>query len=182
MARAGRKRKPGAREPNGRIQRLTTVAQIEAAEAEQRRREMSVVLAQPHRRGDQSQLCASALGRFVQKHNLRREYYDAGEKYAALKRQWLAFYGAPLPDRLSGNGAGVTLATAQDWGRRIDRMELSIMTAAPLGWGVAVLGYVVEMAIDGNDPASNAPVGAIERGLLGLAIDCGLLDAREMPS
>lgn len=180
MARAGRARKAGARERNGRIQRPTTVAQIEAAEAEQRRHEMSVVLAQPHRRGDEDQLCASALGRFVKAHGLRRELYDAGEQYANLKRQWLAFFGAPMPDRLSGSGTGVTLATAQEWGRRLDALEIAVATAAPAGYGLAVLEYVRSMAVDGIDPAAGSPIGAIERGLLGLAIELGRIDKNQI--
>jgi hypothetical protein len=55
--RAGRKRKPGCREPNGQLQRLSQ----EETEAEV----ISIALAQPHRKGDRDQRRATFVGRLI---------------------------------------------------------------------------------------------------------------------
>jgi hypothetical protein len=77
--------------------------------------EKLTVLAQPHRRGErEDQKQESPLGRFVMRHRLRTELYDAGIEYAGMVR---CYYAAKLPagamrgipqlpgdDRGSGNG------------------------------------------------------------------------------
>jgi len=109
MAIPGRKRKPGHREPNGRIRRMDDHAR-DAFNVEK-----LTVLSQPHRRGElEDPKQESPLGRFVMRHKLRQELYDAGNEYAGMVR---CFYAAKLPagamtgipqlpgdDRGSGNG------------------------------------------------------------------------------
>jgi len=80
---------PPHRERNGRRQRVTTKAEIEAAQRQAGEREMSVVMAQPHRRGERSQLAVSSWGRFCLKHKLARELFDAGERYGDIYRRYI---------------------------------------------------------------------------------------------
>jgi hypothetical protein len=76
MARRGRKRKNGHSWGNG---------NLKAPSAAQRHRtaqdlidiEKSVVLAQPHRRGNRDQLCESPLGRLILRRKLSPVLYDA---------------------------------------------------------------------------------------------------------
>lgn len=79
---------PPRRERNGRRQRQTTKAEIEAAQRAREEAEKAVVMSQPHRRGSTDQKCTTALGRFVLAHKLREELYLAGEEYAGLVRRW----------------------------------------------------------------------------------------------
>jgi hypothetical protein len=60
---------------------------------------MSVVLAQPHRRGSRDPFCESPLGRFVLRHSLDRLCYDAALSYARLVRRVFAAKGVPQPVR-----------------------------------------------------------------------------------
>lgn len=83
----GRKRKKGRRERNGRIQR-PSIADRDV---------MSVVLAQPHRRGSRDPLCESPLGRFVLRRGLNPICYDAALGYARLVRRVFASMGIPQP-------------------------------------------------------------------------------------
>jgi hypothetical protein len=56
---------------------------------------MSVVLAQPHRRGSKDPFCESPLGRFVLRHGLDRLCYDIALDYAQLVRCFFAAKGVP---------------------------------------------------------------------------------------
>lgn len=126
-SRKGRKRRFVKREPNGRKQRLTTVQQIAAAERAKRLETIGLVLAQPHRKGDADQRCSSALGNLCMELGLSRECYDAGEAYGKLKRMWLAYMEAPMPDRLGGGGSVVVHPEdVEKWERRIAQMEAAI--------------------------------------------------------
>jgi hypothetical protein len=87
--RAGRRRKKGKRERNGRVQRPPAVDRDVCA----------VVLAQPHRRGSRDPFCESPLGRFVLRHGLDRLTYDAALGYAHLVRRVFAAKGIPQPVR-----------------------------------------------------------------------------------
>jgi hypothetical protein len=87
---AGRKRKKGMRERNGRVQRPPVAA----------RDIRDVVLAQPHRHGSLDPFCESFLGQFILHHRLDRLCYDAALSYANLVRRLFAVKGIPQP----GNG------------------------------------------------------------------------------
>jgi hypothetical protein len=126
MTRPGRKRKSLARrEPNGRIQR-PTMQQLTALAIAREDREKVVVLDQPHRRGDTSQLRESALGRFVLDHyadaRMARSVYDAGLAFADVVRRWRAARGVPAIDRAGGGlstGVGPSAATVARWWAQI---------------------------------------------------------------
>ena len=172
MARAGRKRKPGTRERNGRLKR-PTLAEMIAREQEARDIEKVTVLAQPHRRGDTDPWCASALGRFCIAYRLRRECYDAGLIYASMKSKWLAAVGAPRDVRMGGSGRDIPAKIVHGWAARIAAMEDAMMRAG----GVAGLGWIEELAVydRGEIGAYAAPVA--QRTIMALAVECGNLPA-----
>lgn len=103
---------PKRREPNGRLKRVSDLQN--EANAAQVREAQSVVLAQPHRRGNADVMCESPLGRFVLKHALERELYDAGILYASARRMWLGgCWKAPIDEMHDGSGFGIAEETAR---------------------------------------------------------------------
>jgi hypothetical protein len=85
---AGRKRKRGVRERNGRIQR---------GPAHTYQDPMAVALAQPHRKGSKEPLLESPLGQFVLRQELPRVCYDSALDYSKLVRRSFAVAGIPQP-------------------------------------------------------------------------------------
>lgn len=183
MARRGRPRKdatalmPPIRENGGRVQRLTTVEQIALAEKARAQREMSVVLAQPHRQGNNSQLSESVLGRFCQQHRLRRELYDAGIEYGAMKRRWVRYWDAPLPDSVPG-AALYKLPDDEDaerWRKWIEKAEAAIVREH------GDLRAIQAMCVHERTPSAWTGRAYVINGLLALAIEIGRLDAKATP-
>lgn len=105
---------PPERYPSGRLKKPRTLEKIAEAERAVAEANMITVLKQPHRRGNRSQLAENPLGRFCLAHKLDRALYDAGDAYGTLRRKWAAMAGAPLPDRLGGNGGDVSI---EDWSK-----------------------------------------------------------------
>ena len=97
------------REKNGRKLRKSKKTDIEAAQRAIEEREISVVLAQPHRRGNRDQKCGWPLGEFALTHRLaigwNESLYDAGCEYSALVRRWRLAKG--LPDPSAGRGRAI---------------------------------------------------------------------------
>lgn len=160
--RRGRPRKAGAREPNGQLQR-STLAQIIAADREQTERERqnatAVVMAQPHRRGNDHPWCATALGRFCLAHRLKKDLHDAGEKFADLVRRWRAAWGVPVPISLGigGSGQGPLMRTAAGWEEQIASVENALRRVS-----TAHLIAIRHLVLDDADvPAQHSSV-AIE--------------------
>jgi hypothetical protein len=175
MARKGRPRKGGERHPGGKLKqpkKPTTVEQIAAAERAQAEREMSVVLAQPHRRGSRSQARATALGRFVEDNRLRGELIQAGEHYATIRAKWRAAIEAPRQERIGGSGAEIPAEIVTRWRAQLDDLEHVMLRE-----GVTVMGCVERLAIDGLDLPPGREDYAI-RGLMALARELGLIDAK----
>lgn len=161
MARSGRKRASKPRHPGGRVI---------AERADQIR---GAVLAQPHRRGDMDQLCASALGRACRRAKLRRECYDAGEDYASLVRRWRAAKGAPSTLRLGGGagGDGPDQATIDRWRRNIVDCDAAMARESREGWIAAKAAMLDEIDVDGTWQE------AFICAMLGLAVCMGKLPA-----
>lgn len=172
MARAGRKRKPGIREANGRLAR-PTVQQLKELERVSRLGEMATVLAQPHRMGNTHQWAGSALGRFVLAHKLRGELFDVGEEYAALVRRLRAAKGVPVPEKLSsgGMGLGPSDATVRGWERKEEGLRTILMRIGTQAY-IGVRKLVVE---DRDTRPETAPL--IIAGLVALGVELGTVKA-----
>lgn len=91
----GAKRKHGQRYANGRLKYARTVEALNEANATAARKVKAVVLAQPHRRGDDNPMLSDAIGRFCARVRMRSEAYDAANAYAGLVRQWRASSSVP---------------------------------------------------------------------------------------
>lgn len=126
LGRIGRKRKGGAREQNGRLQRILAADRDRNITVDQ-----LVVLAQPHRRGDTDQFVESPLGRFVLLNCLdkdgkpRREIYDAGREYGDLVRHYhvAKIETKPIVSTGEGSGRGVSPEKAKWLAKEVRRLE-----------------------------------------------------------
>lgn len=166
---AGRPRKNGERYPSGQLKRPSTVQQIEQAERDKADAEKVVVLAQPHRRGEQSQLAGSALGRFVLRHKLRSECYDAAEQWATIKRKWLSAMGAKLEVKIHGTGADIPMELVNSWrDQDFDAQQAMLRYGGPDG-----LLSVTWMAFDDFEFAAGADPQLAQRALMALAVQMG---------
>ena len=174
---SGRKRDLTRREPNGRAQRPTASAQTAIAR-ERNDAVMSVVLAQPHRRGSRSQWRESAFGRFCDDHKLREEIYDGGNAYSDLLRRWRAAKGVPTELRLGmgRSGQGPSDATVEAWTQRLGSIRLNVVLSAGAGAWLAVELLVV----DGIELPKSCTRDAI-MGAGALAIEMGNMSAKLSP-
>ena len=162
MARKGRKRKIVTREPNGRASRQIAQPQIFME---------AVVLAQPHRKGNTDQRCATVLGHFCVRNKIRAELTDAGEEYGATVRRWRAAKGIPSPfhNEAAGSGRGPSDDTVATWQRRMLEMECAMMRE-----GIRSLLAVKQLVLDGNDLGMDQTDAAID-GLMVLAVHLGTI-------
>lgn len=177
MARPGRKRREGQREPNGRVQR-PTAAEREAARLRREAGERATVLAQPHRRGNYDQLCVSPLGRHVLNSGLRRELYDAGEEYAETVRRWRALKGVPVSLQAIGAGSGREIAdeTVRRLCARLEAMRAAIVTNG----GLQTLSALDRVALDQDTVP--APIAfRVTGALITLAEHLGLIAVNAHP-
>ncbi len=110
MGKAGRKPKAGLRYPSGELKKPTTQAALNQIADARRRHEQSVVLNQPHRRGEANPWAESPLGRLCLRLKLRRELYDAGMNYASIVACWRGAKGIPKSTGRSTGGSGQTPA------------------------------------------------------------------------
>jgi hypothetical protein len=174
--RAGRPRKFGERYPSGQLKRPNAVQQIAEAERTRADQEKIVVLAQPHRRGEQSQLAGSALGRFILKHKMRSECYDAAEQWAIVKRKWLSAMGARLPEKIHGTGADIPMELVNSWrDQDYDAQQAMLRYGGPDG-----LLSVTWMAFDNFDFAPGADPVLAQRALLALAVFMGQISPQAL--
>lgn len=157
---------PVSRYPSGRLKKPRTLEKIAEAERAVAEANMLTVLKQPHRRGNRSQLAENPLGRFCLEHRLDRALYDAGDAYGTLRRKWAAMAGAPLPDRLGGNGGGdVTLEDWKKWGARLRAWEAEMKRAG----GKDGLAAVVALLFDKPEPHCKIKPPKAINALLALA-------------
>lgn len=121
------------RHPNGSIKRTgkfkRTSERIADAQRAAEESEMAVVLAQPHRRGNRSQLMESPFGRFCVFNDLDRELFDAGEAYASMRRQYQSAVNCPMPDRLGGSGADIETEQVRKWRELLGAWEREMLDA-----------------------------------------------------
>jgi hypothetical protein len=115
----GRKRKPGKREKNGRVQRAPAVS----------RDVRDMVLSQPHRQGQDRNdpFLESPLGRFVLKHKLDRLCYDSALAYGRLAGKVFSSRGATRPilgtRSSTGSGKEMSTATARHLQRELEQVD-----------------------------------------------------------
>ncbi len=180
MARRGAKRKLVKREPNGRPQRLTTLAQIEAADRASRETEMSLVKTQPHRKDAKdpaSDLLHSPLGRFITAFGLRHEFYDGGNKYASKKNRIRAFYATPREPGAHQSGSssgGTTLAQVREWEAEVKKIEDCVARVHD-----DALKLVQGIVLDGTFMLRIHQQHILTAGLRELAIAVGSYNPRE---
>ena len=148
--RAGRPRKFGGREKNGRIKRASVSAR------DPMMLEQLYVLRQPHRRGDTDQLLESPLGRLVIRHKLAREYFDAATEYGGMVR---CFYAAKMPagamtgipqlpgDDRVGSGNGVSQEKAVWLEKELKRLETPLKALSRRGFSALRMLAVHEKEI-----------------------------------
>lgn len=178
MAKAmGRKRRGGVREPNGRLQRPSK-EEREAARLRREAGERATVLAQPHRRGNYDQLCASPLGRHVLDAGLRRELYDAGEEYAETVRRWRAIKGVPVGLQAVGAGTGGDIA--DETVRRLCARLQAMRQAVTSDGGPAALCALDRVALD-HETLPGAIGFRVTGALMTLAEHLGLVARNTHP-
>jgi hypothetical protein len=171
MGKPGRKPKPGKREPNGKPQRPTQAVLNEITKREAMKVK-NVVLMQPHRRGQESEHCVTALGRLWLRMNTpNKVILHAGEHYAGLVRRWRAAHGmasAHAPEESTGTGDGPAWSTVQGWLRDIRQIEKLLD-------GLGVMSAVARVVLDDLDPIDrNAEIAAV-MGLRAIAIEVNML-------
>lgn len=135
---------PPERYPCGKIKKTRNIQQIAEAERALQEAEMQVVLAQPHRQGNRSQLAESPFGRFCLEHKLRSELYDAGDAFAALKRKWRSAWGVPSPDRLGGSGSDVDMEDIKKWEKLLSEWESEMLREGTYPGRLSVLSLLFE--------------------------------------
>lgn len=190
MGQAGAKRKPGAREGNGRLQRPTAQKQNEL-ERERQFGVMSVVMGQPHRQltvsgvkiDPMDDMLGTPVGQFLIAHmqdtQRRRIYYDAAMAYRTLKTQWAANWGlarseVPADDRSRGTGAGPPWAVQNGWWKQIREIESKIIYE---GGGKRVLDGMVGLIVSEKAPTKLTNL-EIVGALWIIATQLGKLDSR----
>jgi hypothetical protein len=149
MARRGRKRKNGHRSANGNIKQPNAAQRHKTAQ-DLIDIEKSVVLAQPHRRGDRNQLCESPLGRLVLRRKLSLVIYDAALEYGRRLRRWLTQRGVEIeihPPSVAYSGMGVEAATMRKWGVEIDRVDTALKKISVDGFNAVRMLTVAEREI-----------------------------------
>lgn len=166
---------PKRREKSGKLQRPSK-AQMEAIQKQREEAEMSVVLSQPHRKGNRDQRCENALGRFIIRMKLRDELYTAGEEFATLTRSWRAAKGVPaqLTRGPLGTGTGPSDKTVAEWGRKLIRVQAAMIENTPEGWL-----QVRKLCLDDIDVDALGEGFAID-GLMVLARELGQISTGDM--
>ena len=181
MSSANRKRKSGAREPNGRPQR-STVQQLKDMERDRSISEMKTVMGQPHRRGlsdPTDPRAESAFGRFCIRRRLRLEIRKGAEDFARLVRGWRAAVGVPTELRLpqeGGNGLGPSDDAVRAWAARIAKIEHAVLARVENGGYLAFRTMVLDDLESDHRLDGQAQVAAFW-----LAVEMGAITPRESP-
>jgi len=142
MARAGRNRKTGLREPNGRIQRKPETPWTPEIVA--RRTELA---------GEEKALdpkAGEALGVLFHRGAIDQRQYDAGIAFERFHRSWRAMAGVKHPWEIP-QGAGHAVEE-KDWVRARDRMRVILALINGLSGSRLVRAAIESFVIDGLLP------------------------------
>lgn len=144
---------------------------LEERERVGRLKETLQVLAQPHRRGDDSDM-ADALGTFVRRGGCGRCCYEAGQLYIRLVAKWRKAKGIPQREMIDDEGVhgGGELddAIIEGWGKTIRECENAMKCSGLPGFHAAQA-----LVLDDLPPPHNL-YGPVKRAVIQLAISLGV--------
>ena len=132
----------------GKLRPKTVIGQINDRDRAAALDEAKIVLAQPHRNGDPSQLRECALGRFVLDFGGDREIFDAGRQYWSLVNLWRWRNDIPgaIPPRAeesSSLGEEPTREAMDRLQRRINECDFELSRSGEAAF-LAVKGLILE--------------------------------------
>jgi hypothetical protein len=157
------------REKNGRKSRRL-VDRLNEANRRDHEAVLSVVLAQPHRKGQRSALAASALGRFCLAHGLDPDVAAGVEIYQRRRAVYRATIGAPRLDQVvDGNSTteGPDRETVSKWKEHLAKIEEAVEDV--VAGGLAL----VDMLIDAEADVPAKSAAATRAALIAMARACG---------
>jgi hypothetical protein len=147
---------------------------LEELERARRLHETEQVLAQPHRRGDDSDM-TDALGTFVRRENCGRRCYEAGQLYIQLVAKWRRAKGIPQRVRIEEEGVHgggeLDKGVVKGWGERIAECENAMKCSGLPGFRAAQ-----ELVLEDFPPPVRL-YGPVKRAITQLAICLGLFQA-----
>lgn len=151
------------REPSGKRQRRTVDQQNDYSR-KMAELEMSIVLAQPHRKGERSPLAESAIGRFVLRNDIDKDLYEAAQDYARIRGMYQSAIGAPREEHHGGSGRDIAEELVRRW-----RDSLSDWKEAMLDLGGKVgLTGVDRLLFEDADLGMRYPIAPVKAALVGL--------------
>lgn len=122
----GGRKQAGERYPCGRLKRPARSTRPED--------ETALVLSQPHRRGERSQMAESELGRFCLERRLGVEVYDAALRYGQLRRKIASVWGGPKMEHAEATGGDTPIEAVLRWMELALALEQAMVDAGgPLG-------------------------------------------------
>lgn len=139
---------PPRREKNGR--RSRAVDRQNAASRRLADLEQSIVLKQPHRRGEKSPLAECAVGRFVLAQKMDTEVFDAALQFQRRRTIYRAVVGAPRIDQVAGSGSSVDgpdQETVARWREEIELVEEAVEEQAGK-LGMLIIDRLVDRDLD----------------------------------
>lgn len=160
----------------------------EDREAEAKRRDaQAVALSQPHRRGARYSpqeatdatsafaRLATPLGRFCTAQHLRRECYDAGERYAEFVRQSLAARGFAVPGLVQGEAPSNLTEDQKEALREAAVLRERAATQTLRSINPRLPRVMERFCYEQLElPVADGPIAI--RGLMALARDFGMVD------
>ena len=156
----------------------TTLLVLQEAETSKRLAETVCVLAQPHRRGDNSELRESVVGRFVMDNKCGIECYHGAHDYLCTVMKWRIAKGVWVPawarEEFGGSGAEMDGKSQEaferrvlDWGKTIRDCESAMKRS-----GLEAYRAADKLIIDDIE-VTEALIPRVKTALHALAIQLG---------
>jgi hypothetical protein len=170
MGKRGPQPLAGSRYPSGDLKRGGTQQRLNELSRRQQEEILSVVKAQPHRRGSIDPLLGHAAGRFIKAHGLARAVYDGCEAYLNYETKYLHAIGSPrgYDNHEGGSGAGAAPEQIKNWLAKIKLVEHALKQK--FGWDCYCLArrLVIE---DQEVPAGNDRIMISALAEIAVALD-----------